>query len=82
MSWTTCPPRRLLWRRESRLSPMHGLTLANVARGATAVPLAERPTGSRTIEALSPVGASAPIVDDLLERLADAASAYALKRAS
>jgi DNA-binding transcriptional LysR family regulator len=58
--------------------PMHGLTLASVAPGATAVPLAERPAGSRTIEALAPA-AHIPVVDDLLERLAEAANAYALR---
>jgi DNA-binding transcriptional LysR family regulator len=59
--------------------PMHGLILASLPPGATARPLAERPAGSRTIEALAPAGASTPIVDDLLDRLADAARAYALK---
>jgi DNA-binding transcriptional LysR family regulator len=59
--------------------PMHGLVLATVPPGATAVPLAERPAGSRTIEALAPVAGHAPVVDDLLERLAEAARAYALR---
>jgi DNA-binding transcriptional LysR family regulator len=58
--------------------PMHGLTLASVAPGATAVPLAERPAGSRTIEALAPA-AHIPSVDDLLDRLTEAANAYALR---
>jgi DNA-binding transcriptional LysR family regulator len=58
--------------------PMHGLTLASVTPGATAVPLAERPAGSRTIEALAPA-AHIPVVDDLLDRLTEAASAYALR---
>jgi DNA-binding transcriptional LysR family regulator len=53
--------------------PMHGLTLGTVPLGATVRPLAERPAGSRTIEALAPVAARTPVVDDLLERLADAA---------
>jgi DNA-binding transcriptional LysR family regulator len=60
--------------------PMHGLVLATVPPGATALPLAERPAGSRTIEALAPAAAHAPFVDDLLERLAEAARAYALRR--
>src|SRR5918996_4552319 len=59
---------------------MHGLTLGTVPPGATARPLAERPAGSRTIEALSPITARTPVVDDLLERLADAARTYVLKR--
>jgi DNA-binding transcriptional LysR family regulator len=59
--------------------PMHGLVLATVPPGATALPLAERPAGSRTIEALAPVAGHAPVVDDLLERLAEAARAYALR---
>ena len=53
--------------------PMHGLTLGTVPRGATVRPLAERPAGSRTIEALAPGAARTPVVDELLERLADAA---------
>ena len=53
--------------------PMHGLTLGTVPPGATVRPLAERPAGSRTVEALAPVAARPPVVDDLLERLADAA---------
>jgi DNA-binding transcriptional LysR family regulator len=60
--------------------PMHGLILASLPPGATARPLAERPAGSRTIEALAPAAARTPVVDDLLDRLADAARAYALKR--
>jgi DNA-binding transcriptional LysR family regulator len=58
--------------------PMHGLTLATVPPGATTRPLAERPAGSRTIEALAPAAARTPVVDDLLERLTNAAGAYAL----
>src|ERR671914_2103629 len=53
--------------------PMHGLILASLPPGATVRPLAERPAGSRTVEALAPVAARPPVVDDLLERLADAA---------
>jgi DNA-binding transcriptional LysR family regulator len=56
--------------------PMHGLTLATVPLGATVRPLAERPVGSRTIEALAPIPARTPMSDDLLERLTDAARAY------
>jgi DNA-binding transcriptional LysR family regulator len=58
------------------LVPMHGLTLATVPLGATVRPLAERPAGSRTIEALAPTAARTPIAEDLLERLTDAARAY------
>jgi DNA-binding transcriptional LysR family regulator len=57
--------------------PMHGLTLATVPPGTTIRPLAERPAGSRTIEALAPAAARTPVVDDLLERLIHTASAYA-----
>jgi DNA-binding transcriptional LysR family regulator len=60
--------------------PMHGLILATLPPGATARPLAERPAGSRTIEALAPAVAPTPVVHDLLDRLADAARAYAFKR--
>jgi DNA-binding transcriptional LysR family regulator len=56
--------------------PMHGLVLATLPPGATARPLAERPDGSRTIEALAPVGGRTPIVDDLLDRLTATARAY------
>jgi DNA-binding transcriptional LysR family regulator len=60
--------------------PMHGLTLATVPSGATVRPLAERPVGSRSIEALAPAAARTAVVNDLLERLAEAARAYALRR--
>ena len=60
--------------------PMHGLVLATLPPGATARPLAERPDGSRTIEALAPAAARTPMVDDLLDRLTAAARAYAAKR--
>ena len=53
--------------------PMHGLTLATVPPGATVRPFAERPARSRTVETLAPVTTRTPLVDDLLERLADAA---------
>jgi DNA-binding transcriptional LysR family regulator len=55
---------------------MHGLTLATVPPGAIVRPLAERPAGSRVVEALAPSAARTPVVDDLLERLAHAADAY------
>ena len=55
---------------------MHGLTLATVPLGATVRPLAERPAGSRTIEALAPTAARTPMVEDLLESLTDAARTY------
>lgn len=58
--------------------PMHGLPLATVPFGATVRPLAERPAGGRTVEALAPEGARTPIVDELLKRLTDAARAYAV----
>jgi DNA-binding transcriptional LysR family regulator len=54
--------------------PMHGLTLATLPAGVTARPLADRPAGSRTVEALAPA-APAPLVDELLSRLAAAAAA-------
>jgi DNA-binding transcriptional LysR family regulator len=60
--------------------PMHGLTLTTVPRGAAVRPLAERPAGSRTIEALTPVAAHSPVVDELYEHLAVAARAYATRR--
>ena len=40
-------------------------------------PLAERPAGSRTVEALVPADAPPAVVEDLLERLQRAAQAYA-----
>ena len=57
--------------------PMHGLLLATLPPGATARPLAERPDGSRMVEALAPASARTPMVDDLLDRLTVAARAYA-----
>jgi DNA-binding transcriptional LysR family regulator len=56
--------------------PMHGLTLSTVPPGATVRPLAERPAGSRTVEAVTPRAPSSSIADDLLERLGGAARAY------
>jgi DNA-binding transcriptional LysR family regulator len=60
--------------------PMHGLTLGTVPPGAATLPLAERPAGSRSVEALAPAAARTPVVDDLLERLVLAARAYAPTR--
>jgi DNA-binding transcriptional LysR family regulator len=60
--------------------PMHGLILATLPPGATGRPLAERPAGSRTIEALAPAAARTQVVDDLLDRLTDAARTYASRR--
>jgi DNA-binding transcriptional LysR family regulator len=60
--------------------PMHGLILATLPPGATARPLAERPAGSRSIEALASAAARTPVVDELLDRLADAARAYVLRQ--
>ena len=60
--------------------PMHGLALATIPPGATTRPLAGRPAGSRTIEALAPAAASTPVVADLLERLVHAARAYSVSR--
>ena len=54
--------------------PMHGLTLATLPPGATSRPLAEQPAGSRTVEALAPAAGRTPVVDELLGRLADAAT--------
>jgi DNA-binding transcriptional LysR family regulator len=54
--------------------PMHGLTLATLPPGAIARPLAEQPAGSRTVEALAPAAVATPVVDELLGRLADAAT--------
>jgi DNA-binding transcriptional LysR family regulator len=60
--------------------PVHGLILSTLRPGAIARPLAERPAGSRTVEALAPAAAPTPVTDDLLDRLADAARAYALRQ--
>jgi DNA-binding transcriptional LysR family regulator len=60
--------------------PMHGLTLTTVPPGATVRPLADRPAGSRTVEALVPTRARTPIVDELAQRLTAAAAAYTLTR--
>jgi DNA-binding transcriptional LysR family regulator len=58
---------------------MHGLTLTTVPPGATVRPLVERPAGSRSIEALAPATARAPLVDELVERLTAAARGYAAR---
>lgn len=55
--------------------PMHGLILATLPPGTTARPLADQSAGSRTIEALVPAVRTGP-VDDLLDRLAEAARAF------
>ena len=62
------------------LVPMHGLTLTTVPVGATIRPLAERPAGSRTVEALAPTAAQTPLVDDLVGLLARAAQSYEARR--
>jgi DNA-binding transcriptional LysR family regulator len=62
--------------------PMHGLTLTTVPLGAIVRPLAERPAGSRAIEALAPTAARTPLVDDFLEHLTDAARAYVVVEGS
>ena len=43
--------------------PMHGLTLTTVPEGAIVRPLAERPAGSRTVEAVASRAAGSPIAD-------------------
>ena len=59
---------------------MHGLTLTTVPAGATVRPLAGRPAGSRTIEALTPLGETSPVVGRLVDGLRGAARAYAAAR--
>ena len=54
---------------------MHGLTLATLPSGVTARPLAERPAGRRTVEALAPAGDTSPTVRALLAHLVAAARA-------
>jgi DNA-binding transcriptional LysR family regulator len=56
--------------------PMHGLTLATLPPGVVARPLAERPAGSRTVEALVPADSASVVVDDLLERLVRAGQGW------
>ena len=60
--------------------PMHGLTLTTLPTGAAVRPLADRPAGSRTVEALVPARARTPFVDELGERLTAAAGAYTMTR--
>jgi DNA-binding transcriptional LysR family regulator len=62
------------------LVPMHGLTLTTVPPGATTRPLAERPAGSRTIEALARAATRTPLVEGLVGLLAESARAYAARR--
>jgi DNA-binding transcriptional LysR family regulator len=62
--------------------PMHRLTLATLPPGVVVRPLAERPAGSRTVEALLPADSPSPVVDDLLERLLRAAQGYAASSSS
>jgi DNA-binding transcriptional LysR family regulator len=62
------------------LVPMHGLTLRTVPVGATTRPLAERPAGSRAIEALAPTATGTPLVDDLLGLLVESARSYSARR--
>ena len=62
------------------LVPMHGLTLSTLPSGATARPLADGTAGSRAVEVLAPIAARTPVVDDLLELLARAASGHATVR--
>ena len=58
---------------------MHGLTLSTLPPGATARPIAERPAGTRRVEALAPAALASTTVADLLEHLAGAARAYATR---
>jgi DNA-binding transcriptional LysR family regulator len=58
------------------LVPMHGLTLTTVPRGAVVRPLADRPAGSRTVEALVPSGSASGIAHELLAALEHAARSY------
>jgi LysR family transcriptional activator of glutamate synthase operon len=61
------------------LVPMHGLTLTTVPPGATTRPLAERPAGSRAVEALTPTASRTPLVDELLGLLVESARLYSLR---
>ena len=61
------------------LVPMHGLTLTTVPAGASARPLAERPAGSRTVEALAPSGGRTAPVEELLGLLVESARSYSAK---
>jgi DNA-binding transcriptional LysR family regulator len=55
---------------------MHGLTLATAPPGMVIKPLVERPAGARLVEALAPATRT-PLVEDLLDRLANCARRYA-----
>jgi DNA-binding transcriptional LysR family regulator len=61
------------------LVPMHGLTLTTVPTGATIRPLADRPAGSRTVEALAPTAMRTPVVDDLFGLLVESARSYSAR---
>lgn len=56
------------------MMPMHALTIAALPPGATTRRLAERPAGSRTVEALAPFAERPPAVDDLLKSLIKASA--------
>ena len=56
--------------------PMHGLTLATVPNGAVVRPLADRPAGSRSVEALLPRGTGSAVAEELLDRLRAAGRAH------
>jgi DNA-binding transcriptional LysR family regulator len=58
--------------------PMHRLTLGTVPAGAIARPFTERPAGSRTVEAVAPAPHRTAVVEELLDRLRDAARLYEL----
>ena len=59
---------------------MHGLTLSTLPPGVIARPLAERPAGTRRVEALAPAGTVSVAASELLDRLAGAAHAYSQGR--
>jgi hypothetical protein len=44
--------------------------------GVVARPIAERPAGTRRVEALAPTGSASPAVTELLDRLSTAARAH------
>ena len=49
--------------------PMHGLTLGTVPPGAVVRPLAERPSGSRAVEAVLPRAGGSPVAEELVRLL-------------
>ena len=61
---------------------MHGLTLSTLPPGVIARPLAERPAGTRRVEALALADSVSPAASELLDRLAGAARAYSLDHRS